>query len=832
MKIRPTRCPKIATDAVSPPACRFQGMQIAERYGVFAPCISWVLVFCALMASMSSGGSAIAMNHPRNSGSASAEGILTHDELSFPADLIFDPPGGGFDSPISIILSTRFDDPEAVIRYTLDGRDPTESDPLVSLDRPIQLAGGGAILVKARAWSAVFGISEVHSAFYIFHVRDLIFSPPASIVVGGSVVSITCSTPDVHISYSFDPLLIETNVPVACPTGEICPPLSLKIPNPNLAWIAYTGAVSIVSNSVLSAKAEKHGYISAAASAKYELPRLPRPDFSPSKGPITNGTLVAISSSVSGAAIRFTLDGSEPTPASREYVAPLLLEENTPLRAKSFLHGYNGSYTRYTLYRSFSNSPVYQPNSGEWPQLQFSQVASLQRPVFITHAGDGTDRVFYVEEAGRIGFIGQSSTFLDITNRVGQMRGRGMVSIAFPPEYDSRSHFYVSYYDSSGGLIVSRFSAIADPLRADSASGELVLHLPNPYGTSFGGQLAFGPDGYLYIALGDPEANGGPGRRAQAPDEWYGKMLRLDVENGAKPYAIPTSNPFLTNSLFRPEIWAMGLRDPARFSFDRLTGDLILADIGQGVGEINLQESTGTGGENYGWSLVEADSALDPGVGSDLSRFTLPVATHQGPGQIVGGIRYRGPDVSRLNDTYFYGDARFGGIWGLRQDGTGWVKSLLATPTFEIDCGIHLPGQTACETRPLKITAFGEDEQGRLYIANYGATIGVQVPPDWQAVQVDVGGGLYLLEDNLLVFPLCITPESDQRLTLRWQSAPGMKYRVEFSTDLNKWKVLRGPLKGTGQALSMTNVRVPKKGHRFYRVVATPSKAKLPSVDH
>jgi len=346
------------------------------------------------------------------------------------------------------------------------------------------------------------------------------------------------------------------------------------------------------------------------------------------------------------------------------------------------------------------------------PQLALDPLAGgLPSPTCIASAGDGSGRLFVCEQAGYVrilaGGVPVPQPFLDIAARASCCGERGLLSIAFPPGFATSGRFYVNYTDNGGDTVVSRFRVGADPDVADPDSEEILLRVDQPYSNHNGGQLAFGADGYLYVGMGDGGSGGDPGNRAQNPATPLGKMLRIDVESGAVPYAIPPSNPFAARAGFLPEIWALGLRNPWRFSFDRLTGDLWIADVGQGSWEeVDFQPASSGGGENYGWRIMEGGHCYGSASCSDAG-LVLPVAEYDhGQGcSVTGGHVYRGSAFPRLLGSYFFGDLCSGRIWSLRRDGLAWA----ATP--ELDSG-------------LGITAFGEDDQGELYVADYaGATI-------------------------------------------------------------------------------------------------------------
>lgn len=347
-----------------------------------------------------------------------------------------------------------------------------------------------------------------------------------------------------------------------------------------------------------------------------------------------------------------------------------------------------------------------------WPHISLVKQADVPNlPVHITHADDGSGRLFVVEQAGRIWIIKDgallSMPFLDISNRVVSGGEQGLLSVAFPPDYDSKGYFYVNYTSISGDgdTVVARYNISGDPNVADPESEQVLLTTGQPFSNHNGGQLAFGPDGYLYISMGDGGSSGDPLNNAQSPGTLLGKLLRIDVESdpGADPYLIPSDNPFIQNGEFRDEIWALGLRNPWRFSFDRQTGDVYIGDVGQSsYEEIDFQPASSTGGENYGWNIMEGAHCFNSAT-CDQTGLVLPVAEYehsQGDCSITGGLVYRGQDYAGLQGIYLYGDFCSGRIWGLRKNGTDWQTALLLDS-------------------PYTISTFGEDEAGNLYLVDY-----------------------------------------------------------------------------------------------------------------
>ena len=347
----------------------------------------------------------------------------------------------------------------------------------------------------------------------------------------------------------------------------------------------------------------------------------------------------------------------------------------------------------------------------EWPTVRPVLVASgLINPVTITNAADGSGRLFVVEQAGRIRILrgGQtlplSRPFLDISGRVNCCGERGLLGLAFPPGFADKQHFYVYYTAASGNLIVSRFQVSPDPDLADASSETVILDIDHhEYENHNGGNMAFGPnDGYLYIATGDGGGGGDSLLSGQNTAKLLGKLLRIDVESGVSPYSVPETNPFVGKDNVRPEIWAYGLRNPWRFSFDRSTGDLFIGDVGQDTWEeVNFQQASSTGGENYGWNQMEGAHCYLEKCSSE--GLTMPISehSHEEGCTVIGGYVYRGTRFPGMQGFYIYGDYCNGRAWILRFDGVKWQKS----PPFETNIGM---------------STFGEDEAGNLYVADHG----------------------------------------------------------------------------------------------------------------
>jgi glucose/arabinose dehydrogenase len=337
-------------------------------------------------------------------------------------------------------------------------------------------------------------------------------------------------------------------------------------------------------------------------------------------------------------------------------------------------------------------------------------VGGLNLPVAMTNAGDGSGRLFVLERAGLVRVVREGqldpTPFLDIRDRVGSSESeQGLLGIVFHPDFPENGYFYVNYTDYQGNTVIARFQASPDLNQASPASELRLLQVGQPFPNHNGGGLAFGPDGMLYVALGDGGAAGDPLGNAQSLDTFLGKLLRLDVSSG-EPYEIPGDNPFVNGGGLL-EIWAYGLRNPWRIAFDRLIGDLFIGDVGQGTyEEIDFQPAGTPGGRNYGWDYMEGFHSF---AGSPPAAATLtePVAeySHNLGCSVTGGEVYRGPGLPDWQGIYFYGDYCSGRVWGLLRGSDGvWQNQLL----FQI-------GQ--------RITSFGVDETGELYLVGYNGQI-------------------------------------------------------------------------------------------------------------
>ncbi|MCS6929612.1 MAG: PQQ-dependent sugar dehydrogenase [Saprospiraceae bacterium] len=345
------------------------------------------------------------------------------------------------------------------------------------------------------------------------------------------------------------------------------------------------------------------------------------------------------------------------------------------------------------------------------PKIALQPFATgFNRPVDIAHCGDS--RLFIVEQRGMIWALdsmgNRLDTFLNIMTRVRSTANeQGLLGLAFAPDYAQSRHFYVNYTrQPDGATVISRFSVLPDrPNRADAASEQILLVQPQPYNNHNGGCIKFGPDGHLYIGLGDGGSGGDPQNFAQNPSSLLGKTLRIDVRNAppGQPYGIPPDNPFLNNPAFRPEIWSLGWRNHWRFSFDRLTGDFWAGDVGQNAREEIDFEPAGTGGRNYGWRCYEGTLPYNTSGCAPASAYTAPIFEYANPTlgrSVTGGFVYRGSRHPAMYGYYLFADYVSGRWWATRQV----APDSFITTTL----GVFTPTQ---------ISTFGEDQAGELYVA-------------------------------------------------------------------------------------------------------------------
>ncbi len=349
-----------------------------------------------------------------------------------------------------------------------------------------------------------------------------------------------------------------------------------------------------------------------------------------------------------------------------------------------------------------------QAGAGEEVRLE-QLVSGLSQPVLVTHAGDGTGRLFVLEQQGRIRIVEDDvlrpQAFLDITAKVRSGGERGLLGLAFHPAFAQNRRFFVNYTRiGEDGLetVVAEFkSSPADPDRADP-SERILLSFEQPFSNHNGGDLAFGPDGFLYVATGDGGSGGDPNNAGQSLDTLLGKILRIDVD-GAMPYEVPGDNPFVSSPGALPEIWAYGLRNPWRFSFDRETGRLFAGDVGQNTWE---EIDIIVRGGNYGWRVMEGPACFIPQVGCEMGGLILPIHSYGRTfgRSVTGGYVYRGPSSQLRQGRYIFADFVFGTIWELLETPSGWQRETL------INSG-------------RAVSSFGEDEEGNLYVVDYSGSI-------------------------------------------------------------------------------------------------------------
>ncbi len=343
------------------------------------------------------------------------------------------------------------------------------------------------------------------------------------------------------------------------------------------------------------------------------------------------------------------------------------------------------------------------------PAIQISHFAGgFASPIGVANAADGTNRLFVIEQEGIVKIVAAAETvlptpFLDIRERVLGGGERGLLGIAFHPSFESNGRFFVHYNNNSGAHVISEFGMTGNPNVANPASERILLTFSQPFGNHNGGQMNFGPDGFLYIAFGDGGGGGDPENHAQNRADLLGDIIRIDV-NGALPYAIPPSNPFVGQPGIRPEIFAYGFRNPWRFSFDRLNGRLFAGDVGQSAME---EVDIVTSGANYGWRIMEGTNCFNPATNCPTAGLTLPIHSYgRNDGvTVIGGYVYRGNAANNLYGKYVFGDFGSSRIWALEEapDGT-WKRSEI--------------GNTGG-----LISSFGEDESGELYVLDLGGDL-------------------------------------------------------------------------------------------------------------
>ena len=334
--------------------------------------------------------------------------------------------------------------------------------------------------------------------------------------------------------------------------------------------------------------------------------------------------------------------------------------------------------------------------------LEFEAAADgFEAPIGIVDPPDGEMRLYVIEQVGRIRSFSEDGNvrdFLDISDRISAGGEQGLLGLAFHPAFSKNGRFFVNYTDPNGDTVVSEFSG---ERTADPSSERVLLTIDQPFANHNGGHLAFGPDGFLYIATGDGGSAGDPENNGQNLNTLLGKLLRIDVNGDARPYAIPRDNPFADGADAAPEIWAYGLRNPWRFSFDRETDELWIADVGQSAfEEVNREGALSSGGLNYGWRVFEGNDCFADNC--ELQDHTPPVATysHDFGCSITGGFVYRGQTFPDLTGAYIAGDYCSGNVWLIPAHARNLEE---ISPALDTN---------------FTITSFGEDETGELYLAD------------------------------------------------------------------------------------------------------------------
>lgn len=344
-----------------------------------------------------------------------------------------------------------------------------------------------------------------------------------------------------------------------------------------------------------------------------------------------------------------------------------------------------------------------------------TEIASgFNRPLYLANADDGSERLFVLEQTGKVWIIKDGvraqQPYLDLSALVTATANntyseQGLLGLAFHPEYATNGRFFVNYTDRGGRTVVARYQvSLSNQEVADAGSGQIIFQLEQPFANHNGGHIDFGPDGYLYISLGDGGSANDPLGAGQNRRLLLGSIIRIDVDS-ATPYAIPPDNPFVGDDSALDEIWAYGLRNAWRFSFDRVTGDMYLADVGQNLlEEVNFQAADSSGGENYGWNVWEG---TNPFAGGNARDHVPPVFEypHLLGCSVTGGYVYRGSAIPQMEAVYLFGDYCTGRVWAMYRDpDLNWQAEEFANTE-------------------MAISSFGEDEAGEIYVIDYSGTI-------------------------------------------------------------------------------------------------------------
>ncbi|MGL4609498.1 MAG: PQQ-dependent sugar dehydrogenase [Trueperaceae bacterium] len=339
-------------------------------------------------------------------------------------------------------------------------------------------------------------------------------------------------------------------------------------------------------------------------------------------------------------------------------------------------------------------------------------VEGLEMPVYITQAPGNTEQFFVVEKSGQIRLVEngtvQDQSVLDIRDLVSTKAEQGLLGLAFHPDFEQNGYIFINYTDFTDDTRPQNTQIVRYTLEdniANPDSAKTILTISQPHSNHNGGMIAFGPDGYLYIGMGDGGSGGDPYQHGQNMDSLLGKVLRIDI-NTDEPYVVPDDNPFVGQENVRPEIWTVGWRNPWRWSFDRETGDMWLGDVGQDIYEEISFQAAGQGGGNYGWRCYEAMHEYDLSENCEDKEFIEPVFEyeHSEGASVTGGYAYRGEALPDLQGTYIYGDFTSGKIWfATQQDGEWTSNEWLDTELF--------------------ISSFGEDNDGELYVVDYSGAV-------------------------------------------------------------------------------------------------------------
>jgi glucose/arabinose dehydrogenase len=435
-----------------------------------------------------------------------------------------------------------------------------------------------------------------------------------------------------------------------------------------------------------------------------------------------------------------------------------------------FLHGPLRQFLSGVILMAFCSLAKGQPLLAYNPVVN----SGLSSPVDIANAGDGTNRIFVVQRGGTVRIYNGTSfafigTFLTMSGNFTTGGERGLLSIAFHPDYENNRYFFVYYTNGAGGVNVDRFQTqLANPNAADFTTRTNIMTFTKPvvYGNHNGGDLNFGPDGNLYFALGDSGDSGDPSNLAQNGNSYWGKMMRINVDNFTTPpyYTVPATNPYISDPAVLDEIWSIGLRNPWRWSFDRQTADMWIADVGQGNREeVNYQPASNTGGKNYGWRCYEGTAAYNTAGCQPQNTYTSPIFDYPhnnatGGFSITGGFVYRGAEYAFLNGYYICADYVSGNTW--------LIKENVTPGSFTSSIQTGLPGN---------ISTFGEAENGDLYTANLSGTlykVNATAP-----IPVTLSG--FTAQNN------------NGSVLVKWQTSFEQntnRFEVEYNTDGRTWQ--------------------------------------------